>query len=492
MFLLSFTALAGLAAAQGPAVADDQLYGGGGTLASRVFRDLFDCYGTALPGSLVPAGITCPHNAVEIFYAPVGSGAGQRAWLNHDGSNAGTGLGTPAASNPVPYTDPNASPAQTYASGYPNLHFSGSDAFVSASQATTYNSGTDLTSFGNGKQVPMFVATVSIPFNSNVTNGASDTFTHPSSITQPTDGNAKLTLSANSLCGIFTGAITNWNDASLTADNGGTPLVSSSAPIKIVIRSDGSGTTFLQGSYLAAQCASTSHSYTGTVSTASASTFSQLLAANGSNVIQSSGSGGVQAGVKATAFSIGYVSADFAQQVTDGSGNVLMGGDPSGPVSANVINPLDHTCDGSGVTTGTAIGCAASVNNAALAIGGTTAPEQSSTDDVMTDWGQPTDANAPVRVASSYPVIGYTFVETYSCFAGSAAAGHLSDFFNWMYNDPNGAPPAILQAHGFTPLPFGPSSDLTNMLVFNTGSSGSALSNAGASGTQCSGTSPGA
>jgi ABC-type phosphate transport system substrate-binding protein len=389
----------------------------------------------------------------------------------------------------VPYTDAGASPAQTYTSGYPDLHFSGSDAFISASQASTYNSGTDLTKYGNGKQAPIFVATVSLPFNSspsgNNNQGASDTFTHGTS--QPADGNSALTLSANSICGIFTGAITDWSHASLTADNGGTALVSGSRPITVVIRSDGSGTTFLMGSYLAANCGGTSFPYSDTVSTASASTFHTLLT-SGATVQQQSGSGGVQGGVKSTTSSIGYVSVDFAQQVTDGTGTVLIGGDPSGPVSANVINANDASCDG--FNSGSPVGCAASVNNAATAIGYTTAPEGGPTDDTMTHWGQPTDANAPSPVIASYPIIGYTFLETYSCFAGTSAAGHLSDFFNWLYTDNSAA--AIVQLHGFTPLPFGPSSDITSLLVTNTGTSGTALSNAGDSSTQCGGASPGA
>ena len=56
--LLSFTALAGVCAANGAAHAGDQLYGGGDTSAARVYRDLFDCYGAPLPyATALPSGI---------------------------------------------------------------------------------------------------------------------------------------------------------------------------------------------------------------------------------------------------------------------------------------------------------------------------------------------------------------------------------------------------------------------------------------------------
>jgi phosphate transport system substrate-binding protein len=66
------------------------------------------------------------------------------------------------------------------------------------------------------------------------------------------DGSRKtdLQLSSASIAGIFTGSITDWDDPSITADNGGHPLPSE--PIKPVIRADGSGTSAQFSLYLAA------------------------------------------------------------------------------------------------------------------------------------------------------------------------------------------------------------------------------------------------
>lgn len=488
---VSLIGLVGLFAAHGQAFATDPIYTGGGTLASRVYRDIFDCYGTKLPGYLPQiSGTTCGNVSTEFFYAPVGSGAGQRAFLNHDsGSSTTTGLGTPASSNTVPYSDPSG----TYPYPSNTLSFSGSDAQFTATQLSTYSPSpatttSDQAKYGNAKQIPMFIAPVAIPFNSGVTNAASDTFNHTSSgLSQPADGTATLTLSANSLCGIFTGNITNWNDSSLTTDNGGVALVSSSTPIKIVIRSDGSGTTELMSRYLTANCPATvggtsyPFHYTGTIGTSSAAAFNQLLANNSSNVIQSSGSGGVQTSIKNTSFSIGYVSADFAQQLSSG-GVVLIGGDPNGPVSANVINR----------TSGFAY--AASINNASSAMSSATAPN--GTDDSAADWGQPSTGEAG-NPADFYPIVGFTFLEAYTCYASNATATDLSAFFNWYTstgtgnNGGNNTVAAILNSHGFAELPFAYESNLNTLLVTN---SATALAHVGAaSSTACaSGVSPGA
>lgn len=60
-----------------------------------------------------------------------------------------------------------------------------------------------------------------------------------------------LRLSIDTLSKIFTGVITNWNDAAITADNNGRVLPS--LPIKVVIRSDGSGTSAQFTAFMADQ-----------------------------------------------------------------------------------------------------------------------------------------------------------------------------------------------------------------------------------------------
>ena len=56
-----------------------------------------------------------------------------------------------------------------------------------------------------------------------------------------------LRLSANTACKIFTGQISSWNDPHITADNNGRQLPGS--PVRPVVRSDGSGTSFFFSQY---------------------------------------------------------------------------------------------------------------------------------------------------------------------------------------------------------------------------------------------------
>src|ERR1700737_1866403 len=89
--------------------ANAQVYSGGGTLASKVYRQLFDCWGLPVNTSVIAVSPQCSSatgNAngfgVQILYAPVGSGAGKRAYTHHDGSSSTTtGLGTPSSSNAI-------------------------------------------------------------------------------------------------------------------------------------------------------------------------------------------------------------------------------------------------------------------------------------------------------------------------------------------------------------------------------------------------------
>jgi len=68
-----------------------------------------------------------------------------------------------------------------------------------------------------------------------------------------------LRLSPTTVAKIFTGVITNWNDAAITADNGGRQFPS--LPIKPTIRSDGSGTTAQFTAFMASQTPSIWNSF---------------------------------------------------------------------------------------------------------------------------------------------------------------------------------------------------------------------------------------
>jgi phosphate transport system substrate-binding protein len=114
-------------------------------------------------------------------------------------------------------------------------------------------------------------------------------------------GVSNLKLSRTVLPAIFMGEITRWNDAKIAADNPGINLPNK--PIRLAVRSDGSGTTNIFSSHLA----SISSSFKSKIQPGSAPTWL-------GNPLSGKGNPGVAALVKQTEGSIGYVEAAFAEQ----------------------------------------------------------------------------------------------------------------------------------------------------------------------------------
>ncbi|MEH2438144.1 MAG: substrate-binding domain-containing protein [Nostoc sp.] len=133
-------------------------------------------------------------------YSPVGSGKGLDAFFTQ----------TPPAGTPSPIT------------------FAASDDPVA---------GTEKVTGGRGYvQVPVIGVGITLAYN---TTG----------LTVPAGG---IKLSRASYCGILNGSITNWSDKSISADNG--RVIAGNVPIKVVRRSDSSGSTFVLTSHLNTAC----------------------------------------------------------------------------------------------------------------------------------------------------------------------------------------------------------------------------------------------
>jgi phosphate transport system substrate-binding protein len=110
----------------------------------------------------------------------------------------------------------------------------------------------------------------------------------------------KLRLSRKTLPAIFSGKITNWNDAQIKADNPGVNLPNQ--PIKFVVRADGSGTTFIFTNHLS----SIDPYFKGRIGANTAPKWTLP------NALRGKGNPGVAAVVRNTAGSIGYVEYDYA------------------------------------------------------------------------------------------------------------------------------------------------------------------------------------
>jgi len=455
------------------------LYAGGSTLVEKTYRDLFDAYGSTASGDLC-AGLktTCPtthyNSAVEILYVGVGSGNGLKALDAHDpslyvagskkpdavptpsGRDLGTFYGTGQGAKWVPGTGTGPD--------FPKVTFSGSDNTLGASDV----SAVAKLGFGPVVQVPGVVAAIAVPFNPTASWSPKGT--------KPTGGSSQVQLSTNTLCGIFTGAITNWNSAAIKADNKGVQL--GSGQITVVYRNDSSGTTFLFSNALLNQCGTTSHkvahssypvpdkwvadnslTYSKTAPNWKSGTsfFINVFKAGHlpKNFLNNTtltgvtgganGSGGVQKAILATAGSIGYISPDFVQPV-----------DKTGPQAANLQTWYTFT-NGK-----TPVYVAPTPAAATLALGNAKPPLFTGSPSPASNplnWGAvaptPTDIGA-------YPIAGFSFIDLYSCYSKASDVAALVGttgkvgYLTWYYgaSSVNGGVPAnVLATDGFAPVP---------------------------------------
>ncbi|MBR1201881.1 MULTISPECIES: substrate-binding domain-containing protein [unclassified Bradyrhizobium] len=248
---------------------------------------------------------------------------------------------------------------------------------ITLNSTSTASVAYQTTVYGNPIQIPAFEVNVAIGVNTStmtVNSSVAGAGTTPG--TQANQG-AAIQLTTGQLCAIFTGLVTDWNDVTANkipyldktgtqqlaafnyanANSGGTlqAYSSSSLPIKIVYRGDGSGTSFILTNYLKAVCplldSTGAFGYTSIFNTTTlpSTSFSNLITrinavrgAGGWNNttatnawVPATGSGGVASAISTgsgNAGRIGYVSADFTQPYTTQVGTI------AAPLSAALQN----------------------------------------------------------------------------------------------------------------------------------------------------------
>ena len=445
---LGTAAFACIGVAAEPAHAQSFAFGAGSTFAQIVYRQLMDClYNQAQgspgkPGPLAKATACAGFNGSgfggEILYAPTGSGNGKAVLL----ANSPTAIGTP--SNSVPYTDSTIGITST--SQYDGIQFAGSDDVVNSTDVANWAAGgasSNQSKFGNLIQIPAFVGPVGIGFNGK--DGAGTTLNILPAT--PAGGSSGLNLSRNAVCGIVSGHITQWNNAILTALNGGTL---GSGNITFVHRQDGSGTTFLLSNALATQCQFEVGPQSETVSTtvsyaypwtdhAGACPLPVAHGANQSNwpdqfptdqcgtavpntggghFANASGSGSLVALVASTNGAMGYASADFWLPIK-------VGGLPA----ANIQSQWDITASTGKFQPVTHQGAQLAMSTAIPQFNSTTIANPLT-------WSLQGVAPNPV-VEGSYPISGFTWIEMYQCYQahanGNNAIGWFKNFLDYLY-----------------------------------------------------------
>jgi phosphate transport system substrate-binding protein len=212
----------------------------------------------------------------------------------------------------------------------------------------------------------------------------------------PLPTGARLHLTGPVLAAIFLGQVTRWNDPAIAALNPGLSLPA--APITVVHRSDGSGTTYIFSNYLSA----VDPAWAAKVGTGKTLTWPTGEGAEGN--------GGVASTVYSTPFSIGYIEQAY---------------------SMGLLLPF------------------AAIRNQA---GNYVTP---STQTVAADAAQkpaitPADfsiVNQPG--ATSYPISGYSWALVYTHQASQATGQALVTMLDWLTHDGQ----ADAAANGYVPLP---------------------------------------
>jgi ABC-type phosphate transport system substrate-binding protein len=318
--------------------------GGGGTSPAPTYAAEFAIFQAAKP-------------QYAFNYVAIGASTAQTAFLTNNATLLGLAAGTP-------------------------VDFAASDQPLNSTQVSGY---TLASQDGPLAQFPTFGVGVTIPFrNSKLTKGT------------------QLQLTDAQLCGIFSGALSNWSQISSKAAAG---------PVTVVYRADGSAATYLLTEHLAAVCSPSQ--FSGTL--AATSTFTTLFATGTppSNFTGVSKSSGVQATLLAATSAIGYISPDYTSIAPHSATT-------SSLIVASLVNSTNHiayqptTAD---ITTGLA-----------NPVPGSTNPTPPST--------QVAAAN-PLNwvplipdTKAGYSIVGYTSWVVSTCYANAAAATGIKTFLN--------------------------------------------------------------
>ena len=487
------------------------IYSGGATFPEKAYRDIMNCYGDS-SGTELETGLTATfcnglagyNPNVQALYTGVGSGNGLSAWRakNPDALNTARtpdAVPVPSSSAFGPYYGDGVGAGwlpDTNDTGpnYPDYSFSGSDDPLTTAQLATYNTNKVPGGWGEAKQLPALIGAVAIPYTA--ASGVGVTWTESG---VAVSGNvSKLKLSTDSLCGIYTGAITNWNHAELTADNGGTSLTGGgSAPITVVYRTDGSGTTFLFANALINQCAGSAHPVPASWQTADPAGTNVNVSGQSNNnwfvnvqndpvidlpanFVGASGNGGVKAAVLGGQGRIGYSTTDFVNLKSNKP-------DPTGPKAANLqsyasfiavpaIAPVwkAPTFGNAGKIMVPTPGQATTnyLKAPSFAKNCATLPQGCATDPLA--WGK---ANPAPTHTGAYPIGGFSFIDMYTCYATAnevndlvgttpGSLGFLRWFFGTSGENAN-QPKKSLNLNGFGAIPGGYISAARKLLTTN-------------------------
>jgi phosphate transport system substrate-binding protein len=359
---------------------------------------------SALFGSTY-GGAAVGHN---IYYCSTGSGYGKNTLT---GVNNASGNCAALGSAATGFGARNAQP-----------DFVGSDAALTTTDYTNYT--TNKTTQGQPVEVPFVAGAIGFPYQTSDLNGLS--------------GGAKLQLSKATYCKIANGTITNWNDAAIKSDNGGTYVVDTtqaakdgssftagaagqSVLIRFVFRSDSSGTSLLFQNHLKTVCGSDWTNGTATAWKGTAAGTGGFSSANGNPGVTNA-----VANASTGHYSTGYIEAGFINYSNPGS--VLSVAQLKGPSNTTYVDPLSASALTAAVNTITlsSFTMGGSDNND----GGLEANLGTSRKDCVFHVNPNKFADPTATDTTAYPIIGLTYLDFYG--AGNVHFSGVTSLFTFL------------------------------------------------------------
>lgn len=275
-------------------------------LSAMVAAGMMAAAGAASAQNVTGAGATLPQPLYEDIFSASGANGVLGAW-SYAGGGSGSGK-------------------SRFLTATNTVNFAGSDSALTDTDIdTTY--APNAANWGPLIQIPAVLTSVTLPY------------TAPAGTTLP-----ELNLTREQVCDVFSGNATTWGEL-LTPSNPG----SNTNAIRVVYRTESSGTTELLSNFLVSACDGYGFQKSNSFSTVVADTGAPI-----SNWVGVSGSSGVKSAV-ATAGSIGYLSPDYqilptnpkAVAKIDGAlpSAVTFPSSATPPVGADRRNPLNWIPD---------------------------------------------------------------------------------------------------------------------------------------------------
>jgi ABC-type phosphate transport system substrate-binding protein len=431
----------------------------GGQTTAPVYRGWMDYYGLAIPGDTQGAPGGQPLDAgAQFLFAGVAATAALNDYVNQQSGWNDTIPAPPPNFNGSPVyggqaetyvtTCPSPNPHDVAQCGYQPVAAKGLEPRDGTTQGGNSNTP-DSIIWADGA-APANLASLSTFNNSNgqpggynlqrgpllqvpiLGNGIAIVF-NATNLTIPAGG---LKLSRNSMCGIFQGLITNWDDPSITNDNGGSV---GNQPLVLVHRSDGAGTTFIL-SYAASVFCSQSNVQTSYQWVQGVGTLSQNGGSPQNNTvtwpttsIPEKGNGALADYIAANAGAIGYVGTPYVARA--GGNEAYVQNQAGGFVQATV----------------------AAIK---AAIAGGPYVKANQTTEIPPGYPYIKNVYLPLPGASgAAPIVGFSYAFFYPCTAQREKdqISALKSFFKWALTPENGGGPTpadtIAESNGLVELP---------------------------------------